>query len=70
MSLGTAEAAEVFRTRFHGTKRACKIGGGGDRNIEPCKLADCNLCKILKKGFDIKLAKVTGMFGPGIYSSC
>ncbi|KAK0753752.1 hypothetical protein B0T18DRAFT_424249 [Schizothecium vesticola] len=59
----------AFLTRFHGTQRSCQIGDGPNSDIEPCGKADCHLCSILKEGFDLKRAKTTGMFGPGIYST-
>lgn len=45
------------------------MGDGPNSDIEPCGKADCHLCSILKEGFDLKYAKTSGMFGPGIYST-
>ncbi|KAK3328770.1 hypothetical protein B0H66DRAFT_539320 [Apodospora peruviana] len=58
-----------FVTRFHGSQRACYLGEGGGGDIDPCGKSKCHICGILKNGFDRRLAKNTGMFGPGIYST-
>ncbi|KAK3326776.1 hypothetical protein B0H66DRAFT_618030 [Apodospora peruviana] len=58
-----------FVTRFHGSQRACYLGEGGDGDIDPCGQSACHICGILKNGFDRRLARMTGMFGPGIYST-
>ncbi|KAJ6462084.1 hypothetical protein C8R45DRAFT_841775, partial [Mycena sanguinolenta] len=54
--------------RFHGTKRACYIGEDA-RHLSPCNRSNCNLCGILRSGFDIKKANPGSMFGSGIYST-
>jgi len=61
------QAAGNERRRWHGTKRQCRIGDD-PKNLTPCRNSDCNLCRILKASYDVKLSNV-GMFGKGIYTS-
>ncbi|KAF8901076.1 hypothetical protein CPB84DRAFT_1778420 [Gymnopilus junonius] len=56
---------EVFR--YHGTTRRCTLGSQG--NTKLCSNNTCPLCSILKSSFKTSLAKPSGAFGPGIYTS-
>ena len=56
--------------RWHGTRRACKLGDKGVKNF--CKDSDCSLCRIIKTSLDLKYFKEAtgwGRFGEGIYTS-
>ncbi|VUC25126.1 unnamed protein product [Clonostachys rosea] len=59
-----------FKTLFHGTRRSCKNGDGGN-TLQPCQDSDCYMCSVLNHSFQLKHARADGtlMFGPGIYSS-
>ncbi|PPR03282.1 hypothetical protein CVT26_008116 [Gymnopilus dilepis] len=56
---------EVFR--YHGTTRRCTLGAPG--NTQLCSNSSCPLCSILKSSFKTSLAKPSGAFGAGIYTS-
>ncbi|KAJ7221082.1 hypothetical protein C8J57DRAFT_1094932, partial [Mycena rebaudengoi] len=54
--------------RFLGMTRACYIGED-EEHLSPCDHSECNLCSILRSGFDVERAGPDSMFGSGIYSS-
>jgi hypothetical protein len=53
--------------RYHGTGRACKLGSPGVTKL--CNLPNCAICNILRTSYKISLAKTSGAFGPGVYTS-
>ncbi|KAH6904530.1 hypothetical protein BKA70DRAFT_1297048 [Coprinopsis sp. MPI-PUGE-AT-0042] len=55
------------RFRYHGTKRACSVGTGAQKEV--CQSQACSACSILKTSFKVRLALTSGAFGPGIYTS-
>ncbi|KAH6637205.1 hypothetical protein F5144DRAFT_601879 [Chaetomium tenue] len=60
-----------WRRYFHGTKRACHVGGS-DGYLELCNGPACSLCRILTGGFKMTSAgsrRYAPMFGRGIYST-
>ncbi|TEB30489.1 hypothetical protein FA13DRAFT_1689086 [Coprinellus micaceus] len=54
--------------RYHGTVRRsqCTLGVS---TTALCGSAQCPLCNILESSFKVSLAKTTGAFGPGVYTS-
>ncbi|KAI8676273.1 hypothetical protein NCS56_00514700 [Fusarium sp. Ph1] len=56
------------RVLFHGTQRACHVGDP-NHPLRVCNNTECRLCGILRDGFKIDRAKLTCMFGPGIYTT-
>jgi len=59
------------RRRFHGTVRECCLGDTPSSNVF-CRLATCNLCKIIQNSFQVaKVGQSTSFarFGAGIYTS-
>ncbi|KAI0440355.1 hypothetical protein F4803DRAFT_527774 [Xylaria telfairii] len=57
-----------YKTYFHGTQRACRIGRRGNR-LEFCKKPECRLCGVLWHSFDVQYTGSTCMFGKGIYTT-
>ncbi|KAH7890553.1 hypothetical protein F5I97DRAFT_1836401 [Phlebopus sp. FC_14] len=53
--------------RYHGTGRACSLGDAGQTQL--CSIPTCAICNILKTSFKVNLAKTSGAFGAGIYTS-
>ncbi|CCM03572.1 uncharacterized protein FIBRA_05708 [Fibroporia radiculosa] len=53
--------------RYHGTSRQCKLGDTGQTML--CSQTNCAVCNILKTSFKVSLAKPSGAFGAGVYSS-
>ncbi|EIW84395.1 ADP-ribosylation [Coniophora puteana RWD-64-598 SS2] len=65
---GMAEGNES--RRWHGTRRACKLGDNGHTTL--CTSANCSLCAILRTSYMIKFVGSNtgwGRFGRGIYTS-
>ncbi|KIM29445.1 hypothetical protein M408DRAFT_328714 [Serendipita vermifera MAFF 305830] len=52
--------------RWHGTKRACKIGDPGNTTL--CTSSSCALCSIIRSSFSMTYASA-GCFGRGLYTS-
>lgn len=54
--------------RYHGTGRSCQLGQCSDQT-QVCNSRSCSVCSILKTSFKVNLAKTSGAFGAGIYTS-
>ncbi|KAJ3540655.1 hypothetical protein NMY22_g4207 [Coprinellus aureogranulatus] len=52
--------------RYHGTRRQCQLGVS---TTQLCSATTCPVCNILKTSFSVALARPTGAFGAGVYSS-
>ncbi|KAF5326082.1 hypothetical protein D9611_000900 [Ephemerocybe angulata] len=55
---------ETFR--YHGTGRQCQLGV---MTTQLCTSSSYPVCNILKTSFKVSIAKTTGAFGAGVYSS-
>lgn len=53
--------------RYHGTERGCRLGDDGHTTL--CNSSSCSVCSILKTSFQVKLARSSGAFGAGVYTS-
>ncbi|KAJ2921131.1 hypothetical protein H1R20_g15969, partial [Candolleomyces eurysporus] len=52
--------------RYHGTPRQCELGVSTKKL---CTSSTCAVCNILKTSFKVDLAKPSGAFGKGVYTS-
>ncbi|KAH7890558.1 hypothetical protein F5I97DRAFT_1836435 [Phlebopus sp. FC_14] len=55
------------RFRYHGTGRACSLGNAGQTKL--CSIPTCPICNILRTSFKVNVAKASGAFGAGIYTT-
>ncbi|KAK3937940.1 hypothetical protein QBC46DRAFT_344047 [Diplogelasinospora grovesii] len=63
-----AHGDREFRTRFHGTQRACHIGDHNG-NLTLCRKDECHVCGILRHSFKVEKSTTGSMFRRGIYST-
>ncbi|KAF5326030.1 hypothetical protein D9611_000898 [Ephemerocybe angulata] len=52
--------------RYHGTGRQCQLGV---TTTKLCRSKTCPICNILRTSFKISIAKTSGAFGAGVYTS-
>ncbi|EAU87623.2 hypothetical protein CC1G_09720 [Coprinopsis cinerea okayama7 len=76
MNAGLQQPYDDYKNRvgnerflYHGTTRTCKLGKAGSNQTQLCNNGTCGMCNVVKTSFKVSLAKRSGAFGAGIYTS-